>query len=85
MLAVVARLGQGQGEGLVRAGPTGGEQVEAGEALVGQPRRAHAALVPAVAGPPFLADPGLILAPELDVRVGMSPRDLLQPRPKSIF
>ena len=72
-------------EGLVGAGPAGGEEVEAGEALVGQPLRAHPALVPAVADPALLADPGLILAPELDPRVGMGPRDLLQLRPELLF
>jgi hypothetical protein len=45
------RLGRGEGEGLVRAGPAGGEQIEAVEVLVGQAGRTNAALVPAVADP----------------------------------
>jgi len=79
------RLGQGEREGQVGAGPAGGEQVKAREAPVGEPGRAHPALVPAVAGPPFLADPGLVLTPELDPHVGMGSRDLVEPRPKPIF
>ena len=64
-------LGQGKGKSVVRAGPAGGKQIEAVEALVGEPRRAHPALVPAVADPALLPDPGLILAPKLDLPVRM--------------
>jgi hypothetical protein len=79
------RLGQGGGEGLVRARPAGGEQIEAVEAPVGQAGRADAALVPAVADPALLADAGLILTPELDLGVRMRGGDILELRPKPIF
>ena len=79
------RLGQGEGEGLVRAGSAGGEQVEAVEAPVGQAGRTGAALVPAVADQALLADAGLILAPELDLGVRMRGGDLLELRPKPLF
>jgi hypothetical protein len=78
-------LGQGQREGPVGAGVAGGEQVEAGEALVRQPRRAHAGFVPAVAGPALLADAGLILAPELDLCFRVGAGDLGEPRPEPVF
>jgi hypothetical protein len=78
-------LRQGKGEGLVRAGPAGSEKIEAVEALVGRAGRTDAALVPAMAGPPFLPDPGLILAPEPDPGAWMRCGDLLQLRPKPIF
>jgi hypothetical protein len=80
------RLGQGEGEGFVRAGPAGGgEQVEALEPLAGRPGRAHAALVPAVAGPAFLPDPGLALTPELDLRSRMGFGDGGELRPEPLF
>jgi hypothetical protein len=79
------RLGQGEREGLVGAGPAGGEQVEAGEALAGQAGRADAALVPAVAGPALLPDPGLILAPELEPLVRMGGGDRGELRAKLLF
>ena len=79
------RLGQGEGEGLVGAGAAGGEQVDALEPLVREPGRAHPALVPAAADPPFLADPGLILAPELEPCIRMRLGDRREPRPKPIF
>ena len=78
-------LRQGEREGLVRARPAGGEEIEAVEALVRQPRRAYPALVPAMADPPFLPDPSLILAPELDLRVRMRLSDRGELRPKPIF
>ena len=85
MLAAVASLGQGEREGLVRAGPAGGEQVEALEPLVRGPGRAHAALVPAVAGPALLTDAGLVLTPELDPRARVGLGDPGELRPKPIF
>jgi hypothetical protein len=65
------RAWQGEGEGLLGARPAGGEEIDAVVALVGETRRAHAALVPTVAHPTLLTDPGLILAPELDLRLGV--------------
>ena len=79
------RLGQGKGEGLVGAGPTSGEQVEALEPLVGQPGRAHPTLVPAVADPALLPDPGLILAPELDPHARVGFGDFGELRAKLLF
>jgi hypothetical protein len=79
------RFRQGQREGLVAARAAGREQVEAREALVGQPGRSHAALVPTVAGPALLADPGLILAPQLEPGVRMCGGDRGQLRPKFLF
>ena len=85
MLAVVASGRARAKASSVPAGAAGGEQVEAGEPLVGGPGRAHAALVPAVAGPPLLADAGLILAPELDPRLRVRRGDRREPRPKPIL
>ena len=75
-------LRQGKGKGLVRGWPAGGEEIEAVEALVGRAGRAHPALVPAVADPALPADPGLILAPELDpgLRVRRGDRGELRPK-----
>ena len=68
---VGGRPRQGQGEGLVGAGSAGGEEMEAGIALVGDAGRTHAALVPAMADPPLLANPRLILGPNLDRLIWM--------------
>ena len=76
---------QGQGEGLVSTRPAGGEEIKALEALVSHPRRADATLVPAMARPALLADPRLVLTPELDSSVGMRRGDGGEPRAKSIF
>ena len=76
---------QGEGKSLIGAGATGGEQVEALEALVGETGWAGAALVPAVASPTLLPDPGFILAPELDLSVRMRRGDRVELRPKPIF
>jgi hypothetical protein len=78
-------LRQGKREGLVRAGPAGGEPIEAVEALVGEPRRAHPTLVPAVTDPALLADAGLIPTPELDLGLRMRGGDRRELRPKPIF
>jgi hypothetical protein len=78
-------LRQGQGKGLIGAGPAGGKEVEALETLVGQPGWTHAALVPAVAGPAFLADAGLILAPELELGFRMRGSDLGELPAKRLF
>ena len=76
---------QSVGERLVRTGPAGGEQIKALEPLVGEPGRAHPALVPAVAGPTLLANSGRILAPELDLSAWMRLDDRGEFRPKPIF
>lgn len=76
---------QGQGEGLVSAGPAGGEQIEAVVALVRGPRRADASFVPVMTNPAFLPDPGLVLTPELDHGLRMERGDRGQLRAKSIF
>src|SRR5512144_1812310 len=52
---------QSECEGLISAGPAGGEPIEALEPLVGTPGWAHPALVPTMAGPTRLANPSLIL------------------------
>jgi hypothetical protein len=65
------RTRQRQREGLVRARAAGGEEVHAIVALIGDPRRAHAALVPAMADPALLPDPGLVFTPELDLDLRM--------------
>lgn len=78
-------LGQRQGEGLVRARPAGGEHIEALEPPVGGAGRAHPALIPAVAGPALLPDPGLILAPQLQLLARMRRGDRRELRPKPIF
>ncbi len=76
---------QRQREGLVRARPAGGEQVQARVALIDHAGRAHPALVPDARGPPFLADARLVLAPELELRVRMLRGDGLQPRGELLF
>jgi hypothetical protein len=59
--------------------------MEAVVALVGEPRRTYAALVPAVADPALLPDAGLILAPKLDLPVRMRLGDGGELRSKPIF
>ena len=76
---------QGQGKGLVGAGPAGGEQIEAVVTLVRGPGRAYAPLVPAMANPAFLPDPGLVLTPELDYGLRMERGNRGELRAKSIF
>jgi hypothetical protein len=78
-------LGQGEREGLIGAGPAGGKEGEARKALVGEPGRAHPARVPAMAGPSFLADARLILAPELEPRLRMRPGDGGERRAELLF
>ena len=70
--------GQRQREGLICAGPAGSEQIQALEALIDDPGRAHAALVPDPCRPALLAKARLVLAPELKTRLRMLRRDGLQ-------
>ena len=66
---------QGKGEGLVGAGPAGGEEIEAVVALVGRARRTHPVLIPAMAHPALLTEPRLVLTPELDPGLRMGRGD----------
>ena len=72
------RSRQSQSERLVGAGSAGRKQIQAGEALIDDPRRAEAALVPDPCGPPLLPDTRLILAPNLEALVGMLNREGLE-------
>ncbi len=69
---------QRQGESLVRAGPAGGKQIQALEALIDDTRWTLAALVPDAGGSSLLAKACLVLAPELETRVRMLCREALQ-------
>ena len=69
---------QRQREGLVRAGPAGGKQIQALEALIDDPGRTHAALIPDAGGSSLLAKARLVLTPELEAGVRMLCREGLQ-------
>jgi hypothetical protein len=60
---------QGQRKGLVRAGPAGGKQIQALEALTDHTGWTHAALIPDARGPALLAKARFVLAPELKTRL----------------
>ena len=74
-----------QSKGLAGAGPAGREQVQALVALIHEPGWAHAALVPDPRGPPFLTDARFVVAPDLEMLVGMLSRDGLKPRGELLF
>src|SRR3954467_5549405 len=63
---------QSQRESLVRAGPAGGEQIQALEALIDHPGWADPTLVPDPGRPALLAKARLVLAPELKTRLRMA-------------
>jgi hypothetical protein len=73
-----ADLGRDQGEGLVGAGTDRGVQPGRGVAAVDDAGRADAAFVPDARAASLLPDPGLVLAPELDLGAGAPPRDFGQ-------
>lgn len=70
-----ADLGQDEREGVVRAGADGAVEPGRGIAVVDQALGSDAALEPDAGAAAFLANPGLVLAPELDLGLGMGLRD----------
>jgi hypothetical protein len=69
---------QRQGESVIRAGPAGGKQIQALEALIDDTRWTLAALVPDAGGSSLLAKACLVLAPELKTRIRVRRREALQ-------
>ncbi len=73
-----ADLGDDQRQGLVGAGADGGVEPGGSVAVVDDALGAETALVPDPGAAALLADPRLILAPELDFGVGVTPGDFAQ-------
>jgi len=71
-------LGEHEGEGLVGAGADGAEDPGRRVPLVDDAARAGAALVPDTGTATLLAHAGLVLAPELNLGVGVGTGGLLQ-------
>jgi len=73
-------IGHHKGEGIVRTGFDGREDVGEGEALIGEARRALATLPPDMTDAAFLADARLVLEEEADALVFMRTLKFFQQR-----